>query len=178
VPVQWAEPAANGLRLGLAGLGKGDKWAFGSEQALELYLCNDGNEPVKFAWTPRADEGLSLLLTDDEGTTLRASIVMWSGLPIHNHCRLEPGHFLKLKPHVEFRVLQTNADGTSPEPGTGRNAFLIAESGTYRFEAGCHIGLTDWADSQGNKRMRPAGEWEGVLKTQPVDVVVEGVATR
>ena len=67
VPVQWAGPAANGLRLGLAGLGKGDKWAFGSEHALEIYLRNDGNEPVKFSWTPRADEGLSLLLTDDEG---------------------------------------------------------------------------------------------------------------
>jgi hypothetical protein len=173
VPVQWAGPAANGLRLGLAGLENGEKWAIGSEHALEIYLRNDGTEPVKFSWTPRADEGLNLLLTDDQGTTLRASIVMWSGWLIHNHCRLDPGHFLMLKPHVDFRVLKTNADGTSPEPGTGRNAFLLEKTGTYRFEASCHIGLTDWADSQGNKRLRPAGEWEGVLKTQPVEVVVE-----
>jgi len=61
VAVQWADPAANGLRLGLAGHGKGDTWAFGSEHALEIYLRNDGNEPVKFSWTPRADEGLNLL---------------------------------------------------------------------------------------------------------------------
>src|SRR5687768_13835771 len=177
VSVQWADPAANGLRLGLAGVGKGDKWEFGSEHAVEIYLRNDGNEPVKFSWTPRADEGLSLLLTDEKGATLRASIVMWSGLLIHNHCRLDPGHFLKLKPHVSFRVVKTNPDGSSSEPGTGWNAFLLDKTGACRFEASCHIGLTDWADSQGNKRLRPAGEWEGVLKTQPVEVVVEG-ATR
>jgi hypothetical protein len=79
VSVDWSAPAANGLRLGLAGLGKGEKWTFGSEDAVQIYLRNDGNEPVKFSWTPRADEGLSLVLTDEKGATLHASIVMWSG---------------------------------------------------------------------------------------------------
>jgi hypothetical protein len=173
VSVEWSGPAANGLRLGLAGLGKNEKWRSGSEHAVEIYLRNDGNEPVKFSWTPRADEGLSLLLTDEKGATHHASIVMWSGLLIHNHCRLDPGHFLKLKPDVNFRVIKTNPDGTNPQPATGRNAFLVEKAGTYRFEASCDIGLTDWADSQGNKRLRPAGEWEGVLTTTPMEVVVD-----
>jgi hypothetical protein len=78
---------------------------------------------------------------------------------------------------VEFRILGTNADGTSPERGTSRNAFLVERTGGYRFEAACHIGLTDWADSRGNKRMRPAGEWEGELKTPAVEVVIQAAAT-
>ena len=117
VPVQWAGPAANGLRLGLAGLGKGDKWAFGSEHELEIYLRNDGNEPVKFSWTPRADEGLSLLLTDDEGATLRASIVMWSGLLFHNHCRLDPGHFLEAEAARGVQGPQNQCRRNEPRAG-------------------------------------------------------------
>lgn len=175
--VQWGDPAANGLRLGLAGPANGEKWLSGSERTLEIYLRNYGDEPVKFSWTPRTDEGLDLLLTDGDGHPLQASIVGWAGPLIRKHCRLDPGHFLKLKPHVAFRILEADVDGTSPGHGSEWNSFLVEAPGIYRFEAICRIGLRDWADSRGNKWLRPAGEWEGTLMTPPVEVIIGDAGT-
>ncbi len=170
--VQWAAPAPNGLRLGLSGVEAGQKWEFGSQHTIDLYLRNDGTEPVRFAWTARQDDGLELLLTGADGQEIQASITMWSTLLLHNHTRLDPGHFLKLKQQVGFKLLKTTAENRSLEPDFHGNQFLFAEPGAYRFTARCHLGLADWADGKGAKQMRPKGEWEGRLETAPVEVSV------
>ncbi len=176
VPVEWAEPNEVGLRLGLAGVNKDSQWPFSSQHEVALYLRNDSEKPVRFAWSPRFDDGVDMSLTHADGREIRASITMISTPIFHNRARLLPGQFIVLKPAVSFLVSDRNSDDDD-DRSAFPSRFSLEEAGAYRFDVRCHIGLRDWADGTGARQIRPRGEWEGTLACRPLSVTVTSAAT-
>ena len=169
--IVWGEPHANGLRLGLKGVASGSEWPLGSYMDFDVFLRNDGLAPVKFAWTPRLDEGVYPALERD-GVHRQASIVVNSTLLFHHRCRVDPGHFIKLKSGARYKIIKVNEDGTNPESASGLSAFLVDEAAAYKLEITCSLGVPDWVDSRGNAHRRPKGEWEGGLHSKPIPILI------
>ncbi|CAN5159474.1 hypothetical protein BH23VER1_BH23VER1_03320 [soil metagenome] len=171
-PIVWGDPAENGLRLGVAGVSAGAEWVVGSTIAFDVFVRNDGDEPVKFAWTPRIDDGLSAILVGADGQHWRASIVIYDTLLIHSRCRLDPGHYLKLKSGAAFEIVQANEDGPDPGAGKGTNRFLVDHPGRCQLQIQCALGIRDWTDRDGKEFPHPAREWAGTLEAKPVEVTL------
>ncbi|MFN0127532.1 MAG: M56 family metallopeptidase [Verrucomicrobiales bacterium] len=166
--VLWGEPSENGLQLGIRGVGEDTKLNFGETMTVDLLVRNTGNQPVKFAWTPRHDEGIAPYLKRADGYRLLANIIRNSILLVHSRCRLQPGQVLAYKNNVSYKLVKANADGTNPESEKHQDTFLLSEPGTYHLEIEGHLGVDDWTGSAGKPQPRPAGEWSGVLKAKAV----------
>ena len=171
--ISWSEAAENGLKIGIDGVEADSKWAIGSDISLDVYVRNDGKNPVKFAWTPRIDEGLSASLKAPNDEVWHASMTMWSTLIFHNRCQLEPGQKLKVKSAVQFRILRSNADPAKEEPEHQGNSFSLDGPGKCQLEIECSLGVSDWTDSQGTPHPRPVGEWSGTLRSKPIEVEIK-----
>jgi hypothetical protein len=169
----WGEAAENGLRLGIAGVPPGVTWKLGEAASFDVFVRNDGQTPVKFAWTPRQDEGLNANLIGSKGEYWQGSIVSYSTLLFYNRCQLDPGHLLKLKSGAQFHLVKLHADGTAPDKPEG-NRFLVQGVGPCQLEIQCHLGIEDWMDSRGEAHPRPAGEWSGTLKANRIPVTLIG----
>ena len=169
----WSKETTNGLRLGVAGITADESWKFGDSKDITVYVRNDGAEPVKFAWTPRMDEGLSAGLTGSDGTEWQASIIRRSGYIIRNRCRLDPNRILELK-SASFDLVRLKEDGTRPAGESKLCSFALTESGSYKLQLHVSLGVPDWTDSKGTPHPRPAGEWAGVLESASIPVSIMG----
>ena len=175
--VVWSDAAENGLRIGTRGVEAGSKYKFGSDISFDVYVRNDGKNPVKFAWTPRIDEGLYASLKGPNGKEWMPSMTRWDTLILHNRCELDPGQILKIKSAAQFRILTSKEDHSKEEPDYRGNSFSIDGPGKCQLEIKCSLGISDWTDSQGKPHPRPAGEWSGKLKSTPIEVEITGQKT-
>jgi hypothetical protein len=160
--ILWSPPNEVGLRLGLAGVGPGAQWRIGETVEFEVYVRNDGPAPVKFSWTPRADEGLTATLRGIDAAESRAEITSFSAYLIPLRARLEPGQMLRVK-QVALDLGSPEAAHSPEAPQRARNRFVV-EPGAYRLEATVALSQIETAP--------PAGEWVGVLTSRAVEVSV------
>ena len=172
VSIVWADARENGLQIGIGGVDAGSKWKFGSDVTFDVYVRNDGKNPVKFAWTPRIDEGLYVSLKGPDGEEWTPYMTRWSTLIFRNRCQLEPGQILKVKSAAQFRILKSKEDHSKEEPEYHGNSFSIDGPGKCQLEIRCSLGVSDWTDSQGKPHPRPAGEWSGTLRSKPIEVEI------
>ncbi|MCB1096655.1 MAG: M48 family metalloprotease [Verrucomicrobiae bacterium] len=164
--ILWSEESDSPLRIGVAGVEEGAPWEIGEMIKLDVFVCNSSADPLRFAWTPRIDEGLSIELSDVDGNVYRAEITMFSGWIVRQRCKLEPSEMLNVKTGAEFLIGKSGAKV--------RNRFPVEAPGEYSLRVRCHIGIDDWKGRDGREIVRPAGEWAGEVLSDAVPVSITG----
>ncbi|MEZ5329528.1 MAG: M56 family metallopeptidase [Verrucomicrobiales bacterium] len=162
--IRWSEETDSPLRLGVAGVEEGARWRIGDTIVLDVFVCNSSSDPLRFAWTPRIDEGLSLQLTDAEGNTLQAQITRFSGWIVHQRGELAPSEMLKVKSGAAFFIGKSEEDV--------RNRFPVETPGEYSLRVSCQLGINDWKGRDGQEIVRPAGEWAGEVLSDAMPVTI------
>ena len=163
--ILWSEESASPLRLGVAGVEKDARWQIGDTITLDVFVCNSSPDPLRFAWTPRIDEGLWLELIDAEGNVRRSEITMMSTLIFHQRCKLAPSEMLKVKTGAEFVIGRTEAI---------RHRIPVETPGAYTLRMRCYLGIDDWKGRDGQEIVRPTGEWAGEVLSDAIPVTITG----
>ena len=142
-PEQGDGPLVPGLRVA-----SDAKWNIGGEARVELVVRNASSSDVKFAQTPRSDNGLSVVAIDKDGKEYQADIAQFDGLLVMNHLLLPPAHIVTVKSFT----LRFDAEkrGVS-EPGVA--AFHLPP-GDYTLRC-------KWNDARPD--VSHEGEWTGEL---------------
>ena len=125
------------------------KWNIGGEARVELVVRNASSSDVKFAQTPRSDNGLSVVAIDKDGKEYQADIAQFDGWLVMNHLLLPPAHIVTVKSFT----LRFDAEkrGVS-EPGVA--AFHLPP-GDYTLRC-------KWNDARPD--VSHEGEWTGELE--------------
>ena len=122
--VTWSEEQ-NGLALALI-LEEDAEWRVGGEVKVELWVCNPGEQDVKFQSTGRNDNRLRVLMTGKDGKEHEAEIMdLLLKFPIEK-LLLSLSHAVKVR---EFSVVFA-APGVMPE---SQNPVFALGPGEYKF---------------------------------------------
>lgn len=163
--VNWSAEQ-NGLCLAMS-VAEDAEWRIGGAVKVGLWVCNPGENDLRFQHCARRDIGPRVLVKGADGKERAADIAQFDSYPVAFPVLLPAGHIFKAK---EFSVVFLPPGGTA----AGAEPHFTLAAGGYKFRSELDLpGLTG-TGADGKQRTPAEGEWTGTLKSGEVDVKLVG----
>ncbi len=171
--IVWS-PQEGGISLGVSGLPSGKVIPIGNSIPVEIFIRNDGKEPLKFSSPKDANPQLQISLSDSKDRKHPAKYRYSGGFEFYHHTRLDPGFGIKVQ-SVELENYATAGEirTAGHKDGHAQNPRMAVAAGTYSLELEYRVGKEKYKDFPKTEEGDEKLEWTGLLKSKPVEIRVK-----